>query len=48
MDDGENIVLMTTRDRCPLMFRQQVENLWAWPRRGKEQARHLRITRLPY
>ena len=60
VDDGENVVLMATRDRCPLMYRQQVENLWvvsnvqlyldllASPRRGKEQARHLRATRLPY
>ena len=60
VDDGENVALLVTRQRAPLLFRQtsgslQVAStvqiyldLWASPQRGKEQARHLRAERLPY
>ena len=60
VDDGENVCLLVTRARAPLLFRRSIDSLqvastvqlyldlWASPRRGKEQARHLRAERLPY
>ena len=60
VDEGENVVLLMTRQRAPLLFRQQIGSvqvastvqlyldLWASPGRGKEQARHLRAERLSY
>ena len=60
VEDGENVVFLGTRSRAPLMFSQEVESvrvaslvqlyldLWAWPRRGREQARHLRALRLGF
>jgi hypothetical protein len=60
VEDGENVAFLVTRDLAPLLFRQRVANVWvasdvqlyldlfAWPQRGREQARHLRSERLPY
>lgn len=60
VESGENIAFLATRDYSPLMFRQQIDganvasnvhlylDLRAWPKRGKEQAEHLRSERLPY
>ena len=60
VDDGENVALLVTRGQAPFLFRQEIDglqvastvqlylDLWASPRRGKEQARHLRTERLPY
>jgi hypothetical protein len=60
VEEGESVTLLATRDRSSLLFRRQVDDLWvasdiqlyldlwAWPRRGKEQARHLRAERLGY
>jgi hypothetical protein len=60
VDEGETLTCLLTRDRSPLLFRRQVQDywvasdvqlyldLWAWPQRGKEQARHLRAERLGY
>ncbi len=57
---GEAVTLYAATDRSPLLFRRQVDDAWvasdvqlyldlyAWPRRGKEQARHLRAERLEY
>lgn len=60
VESGENITFLVSGDRAPLMFRQNVEDievasniqlyldLWAWPRRGKEQAEHLRSAKIGY
>jgi hypothetical protein len=60
VDEGESLTVYVTRDKSPLLFARQVEgfcvasdvqlylDLWAWPRRGKEQAKHLRAERLKY
>jgi hypothetical protein len=60
VETGENVRFLVSRDRSPLMFRQRIDDalvasdvqlyldLWAWPMRGKEQAKHLRAERLPY
>ncbi|HZQ99792.1 MAG TPA: helix-turn-helix domain-containing protein [Chloroflexota bacterium] len=60
VEDGEAVTFLLTGERSPLMFRRQVQgfwvasdvqlylDLWAWPQRGKEQARHLRAERLGY
>jgi hypothetical protein len=60
VDEGETVTLLVSRDRAPLLFRREVDglwvasdvqlylDLWAFPRRGKEQARHLRAERLRY
>ena len=60
VEDGENVVFLGTCNRAPLMFIQDVESvpvaslvqlyldLWAWPRRGREQARHLRALRMGF
>jgi hypothetical protein len=60
VDEGETVTFLLTRERSPLLFRRQVQgfwvasdiqlylDLWAWPQRGKEQARHLRAERLGY
>lgn len=59
-EEGDNVAFLAAGDRAPLLFRQRGEDvwvasdaqlyrdLWAWPRRGREQARHLRAERLPY
>lgn len=59
-NSGDNLALLVTRQRAPLLFRQTIDavqvagtvqlylDLWASPRRGKEQAQHLRAERLPY
>ena len=51
---------LVTRERSPLLFRRRIGECWvasdvqlyldlfSWPARGKEQARHLRAERLPY
>lgn len=60
VSDGESVVLLITNERSPLLFRRQIHDLWvasdvqlyldlwSWPRRGKEQARHLRTERIGY
>lgn len=60
VDEGETVTAFLTRERSPLLFRREVQgfwvasdvqlylDLWAWPQRGKEQARHLRTERLGY
>src|SRR5207248_1334608 len=60
VEAGESVTFLATRDRSPLLFRQRFDadwvasdvqlylDLWAWPRRGKEQAHHLRVERLGY
>jgi len=59
-DTGATVVFMVSQDRSPLLFRQGVDgvfvaspvqlylDLWAWPMRGKEQARYLRAELLRY
>lgn len=59
-EEGENVAFLSTRERSPLLFRQRVHDawvasdvqlyrdLWAWPRRGREQAAHLRAERLTF
>ena len=60
VEDGENVAFLLTKERSPLMFRQQIDgvqvaspiqlylDLCASPRRGKEQAKHLRAERLSF
>ncbi|MGH2588478.1 MAG: hypothetical protein ACRDJE_26450 [Dehalococcoidia bacterium] len=60
VEEGESVTFLVTREPSPLLFRQRVGelcvasdvqlylDLWTWPRRGKEQARHLRAERLRY
>ncbi len=60
VESGENITFLVSKERAPLMFKQHIEevdiatniqiylDLWAWPRRGKEQAEHLRNTKIDY
>ena len=60
VEEGEAVTFLITRERSPLLFRRQVQgfwvasdvqlylDLWAWPQRGKDQARHLRAERLGY
>jgi len=60
VEAGDNVVFLAPRDRSPLLFRAKVDDvfvaspvqlyldLWAWPMRGKEQARHLRTEALSY
>lgn len=60
VDEGETLTFLLAHDRSPLLFRRQVQDywvasdvqlyldLWAWPQRGQEQARHLRAERLGY
>lgn len=59
-EEGDNVAFLAASNRAPLLFRQRVDDawvasdaqlyrdLWAWPRRGREQARHLRAERLPF
>ena len=54
VQDGQNVVFLQDKDDTPLAFREEVENLWVAnrlrlyadlrrdPRRGREQAAHLR------
>src|SRR5581483_9668472 len=58
VEEGEVVTFLVTRERSPLLFRRQTQglwvvsnvqlylDLWAWPRRGKGQPRHLRAERL--
>ncbi len=58
--NGANVILLVPKDCGPLLFKRRVKSAWvvsdvqfyldlmAWPRRGKEQARHLRETRMAY
>ena len=60
VDEGETVIFYIARDKSPLLFTRQVQgfsvasnvqlylDLWAWPRRGREQAKHLRAERLTY
>jgi hypothetical protein len=60
VDEGETVTFLVTRERSPLLFRNRVDDTWvasdiqlyldlyAWPQRGKEQARHLRAERLGF
>jgi hypothetical protein len=52
--DGQNVVFLQGKDDTPLVFREQIDDLWVAnrfrlyadlrrdPRRGREQADHLR------
>jgi hypothetical protein len=52
--EGQNVVFLQTRDDSPLAFREQIKDYWVAnrfrlyvdlrrdPRRGREQADHLR------
>ena len=54
VDEGENLLLLTSKETTPFLGRQHIENAWVaspiqlyldlfhWPRRGREQARQLR------
>ena len=54
MEEGYNVVFLQAKDDAPLAFRQQIGGLWVAnrfriyaelrrdPRRGREQADHLR------
>lgn len=60
VDEGETVTFFVTRERSPLLFRQRIGDYWvasdiqlyldlaAWPRRGREQAHHLRAERLQF
>ena len=60
MERGENLLLLEVPDPAPLMDREEIEGFWvasplqlyldlyAWPRRGREQADHLRGVCLGY
>ena len=59
-DGANTILMAPRRGTAPLMGRREIEgvwvasdvqlylDLWNWPRRGREQAKHLRTERLPY
>jgi hypothetical protein len=59
-EDGANVVFLQTEEDGPFLYRQEVGrcwvaspvqlylDLWKWPRRGREQAAHLRRERLAY
>jgi hypothetical protein len=60
VDEGENVIFLQTLERSPFLFRRRCQDAWvasdiqlyldlfSWPARGEEQARHLRAERLPY
>ncbi len=60
VEEGANVIFFISHERSPLMYSREIDDirvasdvqlyldLWAWPRRGREQARHLRTERLPY
>lgn len=60
VERGENLLLLEAPDPAPLMDREEIEGFWvasplqlyldlyAWPRRGREQADHLRGVCLGY
>jgi hypothetical protein len=60
VEAGGNICLLITDSRSPLMFPQSIDraiiasdiqlylDLFAWPRRGKEQAAELRLSRIGF
>jgi hypothetical protein len=55
-DEGETVMVYATRDRFPLLFGRRAHDrwaasdvqlyldLWAFPKRGREQAHHLRTS----
>jgi hypothetical protein len=59
-EEGANVRFLLCKDAAPLLLRRQLEtlwvasdiqlylDLWAWPARGKEQAKHLRQERLGF
>ena len=59
-EKGANVTFLMTREKSPLMLRQRKGevwvasniqlylDLWNWPARGKEQARHLREERIQF
>lgn len=60
VETGEAVTFLVTRHKSPLLFREKVDgvfvasavqlylDLWAWPMRGKEQAKHVRTEVLSY
>jgi hypothetical protein len=60
VDEGENVLLLSTPSSAPLLGRHDIDglsiasdiqlylDLMAYPRRGKEQAQHLRQTRIGF
>lgn len=60
VEEGETVTFLVSRETSSFLFRRQVDgvwvasdvqlylDLWAWPQRGKEQARHLRTERLGF
>ena len=60
VEEGETVTFFVVHDRSPLLFKRKVGDfwvtsdvqlyldLWGWPQRGKEQAKHLRAERLGY
>lgn len=60
VEEGEAVTFLISEQRSPLLFRRDVQgmwvasdvqlylDLWAWPKRGREQARHLRAERIGY
>ena len=60
VEEGENLLLLEATDSAPLLYREQIGGAWvaspiqlyldlhAWPRRGREQATHLREVCLGY
>ncbi|HZU16272.1 MAG TPA: hypothetical protein VFD01_06705 [Candidatus Dormibacteraeota bacterium] len=58
VEEGETVTFLVTRERSPFLFRRQAQgfwvasdvqlylDLWAWPQRGRDQARHLHAARL--
>tara|TARA_Y100000114_G_scaffold157102_1_gene187085 strand:- start:2299 stop:3390 length:1092 start_codon:yes stop_codon:yes gene_type:complete len=57
---GENLRILTTNERSPFLGRRKFDSIWvaspiqlyldlhSWPRRGKEQAEHLRKERIKF
>jgi hypothetical protein len=60
VDEGENILFLSTSAKAPFIFRRAIEEVWVasdvqlyidlvnWPQRGKEQAEHLREERMGF
>jgi hypothetical protein len=60
VEEGEALTFLIAQESTPLLFRRQVQglwvvsdiqlylDLWTWPQRGKEQARHLRAERMSF
>jgi hypothetical protein len=59
-EEGANVAFLLTNEEGPFLYRRQIEqcrvaspvqlylDLWHWPRRGREQAAHLRRELLAY